>query len=364
MIETQLKSICRLNRVLVLVLSTLTFYTAWTEAHWWSKALYTGLFLGHFGFLMGNEFLLKGAKRFRDADTQTVMHLSLFLPVLLGGYIALNYVLTGNFLIYLLGAFSMLQAHFLGRTKLGKWLAVSYLALFAAGLPFGIPHPLTLNTGGMLLMAISWGLALSYYGISVSRLVRTHTSEVGKLQSMAATDVLTGLTNRRQFNSRLHEEIARARRHETPLTLALFDLDDFKRLNDFYGHPVGDRILRELGKLVRQNIRESDLPSRYGGEEFALILPETRETEGYELLERIRLLVAQTVFCLPENPLTITVSVGVAQLEPRQHTAFELVELADKALYEAKKQGKNQVVRASALMPKILLTDKSGKRPF
>lgn len=359
MIESQFKSLCRLNRVLIVTLALLTLSTTWEAGSWWGKTVFTGLLFLHFGFLMGNEFLFKMVKRFKDPDSQTITHLSLFLPVAFWLYIGASYILTGNFLVYLLGIFSILQAQFLGQAKLSKLLGLFSVALFMAGFPFGLPHPFALTPNSMFFVMLGWGICLYYYGTMVSRFVRSHTSEVGKLQSMAATDVLTGLTNRRQFNSRLHEEISRARRHETPLSLALFDLDDFKRLNDFYGHPIGDRILRELGKLLRQNIRESDLPARYGGEEFAIILPEARESEAYELLERLRALVAQTVFCLPENPLTITISVGVAQLEPRKHTAFELVELADKALYEAKKQGKNQVIKASSLMPKVLITKKS-----
>ncbi len=355
MVETQFKSIFRFNRLLVLTLVGLTVAQMWHHPGWGGKAILMSLAVVHFGFLMGNEFLLKVVKRLRDAELQTVLHLSVFIPVVLALYTTINYLLTGSFLVYSFGLFAVLQAQFLGQTKLSKILMAWHGVLLLGSIPLSYPRSFTLGLAEMIVTAVAWGACLYAYGLMLSSLLRSHSTQVGKLQSMAATDALTGLTNRRQFNSRLHEEIARARRHEAPLTLALFDLDDFKRLNDFYGHPVGDRILRELGRLIRNNIRESDLAARYGGEEFALILPETRETEAYELLERIRLLVSQTVFCLPENPLTITISVGVAQLDPRHHTAFELVELADKALYEAKKQGKNQVVRGSALMPKVII---------
>lgn len=360
MLESQFRSVLRLNRLLVFAFSVFTLSTAMQENGWWGKLLLISLLFLHAAFLMGNEFLLKMTKRLKTAEHQTIAHLGVFLPTALLTYAWLGYALTANLVIYLLGLFAVLEAQFLGQTKLGRIIGLLHIGLLAIGLPFGYPHAFPVTPWNLLLMAGIWGICLYYYGHMVFQLIRTHTSEVGKLQSMAATDALTGLTNRRQFNIRLHEEVARARRHETPLTLALFDLDDFKRLNDFYGHPVGDRILRELGRLLRHNIRESDLPARYGGEEFALILPESRESEAYELLERLRLLVAQTVFCLPENPLTITISVGVAQLEPRQHTSFELVELADKALYEAKKQGKNRVIKASSLASKVLLSKKPG----
>ncbi len=365
MVELQFKSICRLNRLLVVALMVVTIsLIGFQHSGLLEKTLFMGLLATHFTFLMANEFLLKMLKRLREAEFQTITYFSVILPVAVEVYIGVNYALTGSFWVYLLGAFSMLQALFLGQPKLSKILGGIHLGLLIVLLPLGYPHVISLSPAMLVIMAVGWGVCLYYYGIIVSRVVKSHASQVGKLQSMAATDALTGLTNRRQFNNRLHEEVSRARRHETPLSLALFDLDDFKRLNDFYGHPVGDRILKELGKLIRQNIRESDLPARYGGEEFAIILPETREVEADELLERLRLLVAQTVFCLPENPLTITISVGVAQLEPRQHTAFELVELADKALYEAKTQGKNRVVMGSALMPKVLLSKNSMKHLF
>jgi len=341
--ESQFKALCILNRLLFLTLAavcmTSSLHTPW---------IFVGLW--HLGFLMGNEFLLKLLKRLRDASSQTIDHVSLLVPIAVTAYSGGIYLATGSTVAALMLPFGILQAQYLGQAKLSKILAAFIVVLFTGCTFLFYPIPLYWIPG-----LVGASVCLYYFGIMVSRLVRLHTSQVGRLQSMAATDVLTGLTNRRLFNIRLQEEIARARRHETPLSLALFDLDDFKRLNDFYGHTVGDRILSELGLLIRQNIRESDLPARYGGEEFALILPETREAEAFDLLQRLCAMIAQTVFCLPEYPLTLTISVGVAQLDGRNYTAFELVELADKALYQAKKQGKNQVVKASALLTKIVL---------
>jgi diguanylate cyclase (GGDEF)-like protein len=202
-------------------------------------------------------------------------------------------------------------------------------------------------------------IALTQVGQQMGVVVRSSSSQLNRLQSLAATDGLTGLVNRRQFNHQLQSEIARAKRHALPLSLALFDIDDFKKLNDTYGHPIGDRVLKDLGKLVTQNIRECDISARYGGEEFALILPETRQMEAYELLERLRALVERTVFCLPDNPLTISISVGVAQMDFNQATAVSLVEKSDAALYEAKRKGKNQVVFGTIPTPKITLTRQS-----
>jgi diguanylate cyclase (GGDEF)-like protein len=164
------------------------------------------------------------------------------------------------------------------------------------------------------------------------------------LQSLASTDGLTGLINRREFNQRLVAEMARSRRHSSALSLAIFDIDHFKHINDQFGHPVGDRILRELGQMILQNIREHDIAARYGGEEFALILPETPIDAAVELMERLRALMARTVFCLPDQPLGLTISIGVGFFEPDDDVMFSLVERADVALYAAKNNGRNQVV--------------------
>lgn len=174
------------------------------------------------------------------------------------------------------------------------------------------------------------------------------------LQSMATTDMLTGLINRRYFDRRLAEEIARAKRHESNLTLALFDIDFFKRINDTYGHIVGDRILKELGELVLANIRECDISARYGGEEFALILPETTQIEASDLLERLRQLIESYTFMKDETPVLVTISVGIAQFDP-EYTPEDFIKQADAALYQAKKTGRNKVIYGTFTTPKLNL---------
>ena len=354
LLSSQLKSICRLNRILLFGFMALTISHVWGQFHWWSTAVFLSLMFVHSVALIASEFLLKMLGRLREVPEQALSHLSVVLPVAYTAYSIVVYLVTGSFTAFTMGLFGILQAQFLGHKNLGKLLSLTMLISFLSGVAVNYPHPLPVSPIHLLLTLLPAGVALYYYGKMVYRLVSSHYGQVEKLQSIAATDVLTGLVNRRQFNLRLNGEIARARRHQTPLSLALFDLDDFKKLNDFYGHPVGDKILRELGKLISQNIRECDVAARYGGEEFALILPETGEKEAYDLLERIRELIAQTVFCLPENPLTISMSVGVAELENTQNTTFELVERADVALYEAKRQGKNRVVSSSSLLPPML----------
>ncbi|MDX2084226.1 MAG: GGDEF domain-containing protein [Candidatus Melainabacteria bacterium] len=237
----------------------------------------------------------------------------------------------------------LLATHLFGLGRLGIVLAGWNVSLLLVGGLLG--WPILPQTGFAATLCLLPGiLVLLHWGWLLQGQVKNVRGQMTRLQSLASTDGLTGLINRRQFNQRLIGEISRARRHQTALSLALFDIDNFKKLNDFYGHPTGDRILRELGSLLAQNVRESDVAARYGGEEFALILPETRQMEAFDLLERLRGLIEKTVFCLPDNPLTLTVSVGITQLDFRQDTSFEFVERADSALYEAKRYGKNVVI--------------------
>lgn len=187
---------------------------------------------------------------------------------------------------------------------------------------------------------------LAFLGIVLSRaLNRTH-NKAGYLHSIATTDALTGLINRREFDNRIAEEFARSKRHKSPLSLALFDIDFFKKINDTYGHNTGDAILRELARLIADNTRGCDVAARYGGEEFALILPETSQLEAFELMDRLRQIVEKELFNQAKCPIKFTISIGVAQLDLMDKTPIDLIERTDKALYKAKQGGRNRVERA------------------
>ncbi len=171
-----------------------------------------------------------------------------------------------------------------------------------------------------------------------------------RLMRSGFTDVLTGWFNRRYLQVRIKEELARARRHSTPLTCLMLDIDHFKRVNDEYGHAAGDEVLRELAQLIDGEIRATDVAARYGGEEFVILLPDTDEDAGALLAERIRAVVAAYSFNLDEEAsITITVSIGVASASPQRgdndlKTAGDaLVARADVALYKAKSEGRDRV---------------------
>jgi diguanylate cyclase (GGDEF)-like protein len=168
-----------------------------------------------------------------------------------------------------------------------------------------------------------------------------------RLQTMAATDALTGLNNRRAFRTRLRDEVERAERYRHPLSLVLIDIDHFKRVNDSLGHRSGDAILSQIGAIMRRVSRGIDFAARYGGEEIAVLCPESSMVDALTLAERIRTTVVQTEFQLADGGTTrITVSAGVACLGETVRGEAALVESADRALYRAKSLGRNRTVSA------------------
>ncbi len=167
-----------------------------------------------------------------------------------------------------------------------------------------------------------------------------------RLEQLAITDPLTGIYNRRYFFERLEQEVARSIRYGTPLSCLMMDVDDFKKLNDRWGHLTGDSVLREIARRIQQSIRRVDIPARYGGEEFVLLLPQTDLAGAVVEAERIRKTVADTPFPDLPKEIRVTVSIGVATLSDDIRSAEELVRSADDALYKAKSEGKNRCVTA------------------
>ena len=170
-----------------------------------------------------------------------------------------------------------------------------------------------------------------------------------RLASLATTDQLTGLPNHLSLFQDLEKELDRARRYAHPLSLVFFDGDRFKRVNDTYGHAVGDAVLCELGERVRSVLRGGDTPGRYGGEEFLVLLPETDTEEARQVAERIRSAIAAYPLALSQvdGGINMTISMGVATYPTDGDTSGELVQKADSAMYWAKRLGRNQV-RTSA----------------
>ena len=195
------------------------------------------------------------------------------------------------------------------------------------GLPPLSRHILKIGMLLILLVSLS-GLALS-----------------DKMNSLIIRDGLTGLFNKTYIHQRLDEEFYRSKRFDHDLSLMMIDLDNFKALNDRFGHAVGDHLLRYFSQVIADTIRPSDIAARYGGEEFLIILPETRKEEAQIVAERLLNRTSLYPFRVDsrKEDVPFTISIGVTAYPDQGESAEDLVVMADQALYKAKKDGKNKV---------------------
>jgi diguanylate cyclase (GGDEF)-like protein len=177
--------------------------------------------------------------------------------------------------------------------------------------------------------------------------IALHNAE---LYERATVDSLTQVYLRRHFFQRLQELIRKGPQSKDPLILIMLDIDHFKQINDTYGHPAGDQVLRELGQLLRQNLRDEDIPARYGGEEFAILLRGTTYTVGQQVAERIRSSAERFSFNAKQTPIQLTVSIGIGQRNPDEN-AEALLSKVDQALYRAKRGGRNRIEQAISSPP-------------
>lgn len=177
----------------------------------------------------------------------------------------------------------------------------------------------------------------------LSDLARLVMNEI-ELRYLARTDGLTGAHTHRSFHLELEREFERSRRHGLSLSLLTFDLDHFKSVNDTHGHAAGDAVLREIGRIVKATMGLNDVFGRLGGEEFALILPETNEGGALLVAERLRSCLAEASVDIVSNAVTVTASFGIATKAPSDRMSYDMLKRADEALYEAKHAGRNRSV--------------------
>jgi diguanylate cyclase (GGDEF)-like protein len=163
-----------------------------------------------------------------------------------------------------------------------------------------------------------------------------------ELRQVANTDVLTGILSRRAFKEDAGKFIALSRRHRTSVSCVTFDIDHFKRVNDTYGHSAGDKVLQEVTRACRSQLRESDLIGRLGGEEFAVLLPDADLRQARDAAEKLRLVVRGLDFPGSRPPITVSASFGIAAFDPDRDDIDSLLVKADEALYEAKRNGRNR----------------------
>lgn len=219
---------------------------------------------------------------------------------------------------------------------------------------------IVVTTHNSVLMAVEAMKAGAYdyitkpFNSDELKLVVMHALERKKLQEeikektffkeMSITDSLTGLYNRRYFDELIFREEARAKRYPQKFSLLMIDIDNFKKVNDTYGHPSGDSILKRMGEILRSRPRNTDFVARYGGEEFSIIAPHTSKKNASVFAARMLDIIAREEFILNDSTKArVTVSIGVANFDDDAQTKEELIKKADNALYQAKKMGKNRV---------------------
>jgi diguanylate cyclase (GGDEF)-like protein/putative nucleotidyltransferase with HDIG domain len=206
-------------------------------------------------------------------------------------------------------------------------------------------------------LAAFWAANPWLIPFAVAPLLLIHRSlSVPQLQEEARVDPKTGLFNARHFAAALGEELLRAERFDRPLSLVMADLDLLRDINNTYGHLAGDAVLQGIAEIFRAQLRQYDVPARFGGEEFAILLPETTPEQAFEIAERIRRMVAAKAYDVETSsePIRATVSIGIAGFPRDGSDANELIHQADLAVYRAKLQGRNRVLDASSeplLMP-------------
>jgi diguanylate cyclase (GGDEF)-like protein len=231
----------------------------------------------------------------------------------------------------------MILAHLMVRTKSDHGAAVSEIIFSGLQKSFSIE---------MMPWGVAFAIIIAITGVFIGRNLQISAQlreSEKRYRQLSITDDLTGLYNSRHFFKQLEAEIERTNRYGHPLSLLMIDLDDFKQYNDTYGHIAGDRFLENVGKILRKSLRKTDSAYRYGGEEFAVILPESAGEEALHFADRIRQAFESLASSAqPGQGMGVTVSIGVAQYINREDiTPF--IKRADKSMYTAKNSGKNRI---------------------
>ena len=210
------------------------------------------------------------------------------------------------------------------------------------------------STNLLVPLVFFLGASFVWLTIHLSKQTAMDIKRVLELEKENITDPLIGIYNRRYMDKRLVEEIDRAVRYQQPLSMLLIDIDFFKDVNDQYGHPVGDQVLRHWGGLILSVVRASDIVARYGGDEILVITPSTPPLAAYALAERIRKHIELHKFFLSSDPnlksISMTASIGVASLTDENAETGKLLKETDQALYLAKSKGRNCVISSSELL--------------
>ncbi len=226
----------------------------------------------------------------------------------------------------------------------GKEVVQNYINCVKAGKPIFYEEDLDLPKGKR-----TWATTLTpvlknskiQYIVGSSQDITERKQAEGRLRYLATTDELTGMWNRRHFTQATRDELERGQRYQQIFSLLMLDIDHFKRINDTYGHGAGDTVLQHIANLIRQSLRQVDIPGRFGGEEFAIILPHTDQDAAYVTAERLRQYIENTPAVYNNIQIPFSVSIGVATYQEDIENEDEIYKRADDALYEAKRKGRN-----------------------
>jgi len=230
-----------------------------------------------------------------------------------------------------------------GARFLGRCTAALLVACAAAAALTGFevrPYTNMVQIIGSLPLLILYPMVV---GLTTYRLARRLREQNQLLSEESRTDGLSGLLNRRHWEDAVSAEFQRGRRYGRPLALLMLDIDHFKSINDGHGHPAGDEVIRSVAVILRASLREEDVPGRYGGEEFGILLPDTPAAGAEVIAERIRRRIEGAA--LTKSGLRATVSIGIAELGPQDIDYTVGISHADRALYAAKERGRNRSVR-------------------
>lgn len=305
----------------------------------------------HFAYMLFHVILLYFLKKKRFMFVKFSILITFILQLTLGVYLWFP-VTTGYNLFYYMvpiAAFLTLNINNLYERFFAIFLSLLATVLFIGSIYFNMDF---------YMYALEPEVEKLIHVLSVTSTITPatiifyiYTLNLSKKQSelryLANTDALTKVTNRRVLFEKGEKEVSLAHKYAYEFTLIQLDIDNFKSINDSYGHPVGDEILIQLTEIIRSHIRIEDTFSRHGGEEFAIIVRKTTSEEGLEVAEKIRHVIEKQVFRIDSIEVKLTVSIGVTQYAPEYNTFDEMMLVSDKALYEAKNNGRNCVVMKS-----------------
>ena len=338
-----------------ILVSALPLYLGWA-----SEARLTNMFLLSLLWaytFAGYYFSLSSGSSLSQAKKATRLGRSLYYQLVVLGilynliFLNLAYHGVENAMIYLLLITALFSAGAVSSYQHMKWLGP--LFVFSAMAPQCIYYLTTAGVDAKLMaflivvfIVFMANVGHQLHKDAIHTLSLNHELNTAKerAEKLARTDMLTGLNNRRAFFEMGKPILKNAHRYGHPLSMVMLDIDNFKLINDTYGHASGDEVLKAVANVLSQGTRESDVSGRLGGEEFAIILQETDLTAAQELIERLRKKVEQTCIHFKSQEISVTASFGVAKLDTKFDNFDKLIDRADYALYQAKKEGRNRVV--------------------